>query len=223
MLYIVLLLLLVALGVLVTALITANSLWAWISIGLTVVAGIVLLVENHRRRKRRAAAAEEKEKTPADSETQEGSGATEATADEAAEDTTERVEGELPVEDEDKPGESQTTLLPASGELAGGDLGDDSEDEKSEPPADEGDPGEEDTDASDLLVISELDVEVLVVDEYPRYHLTSCTWLADRDTIPIAVAEARDLGFTPCVRCGPDATLATRHRDKSGRKRKAGK
>ncbi|RZQ63212.1 hypothetical protein [Amycolatopsis suaedae] len=210
MLYIVLLLLLVALGLLVTALITANSLWAWISIGLSVVAGVALLVENYRRRKRRAAAAEEPEKAEKAVE--------DDSADEAAEDTAGRVEGELPVEDEDKPGESQTTLLPASGELDGDDAG-----EKAEPPADEGDPGEEDTDASDLLVISELDVEVLVVDEYPRYHLAGCAWLADRDTIPIAVAEARDLGFTPCARCGPDATLATRHRDKSGRKRKAGK
>jgi hypothetical protein len=37
-------------------------------------------------------------------------------------------------------------------------------------------------------------------------------------TIPIAVSEARDLGFTPCARCGPDAMLAEKARKK---KRKA--
>jgi hypothetical protein len=78
--------------------------------------------------------------------------------------------------------------------------------------------GAEPTAAPDLLVVSELDDEVLVVDEHPRYHLVECGWLADFDTIPIAVSEARDLGFTPCARCGPDAMLAEKARKK---KRKA--
>ncbi len=85
-----------------------------------------------------------------------------------------------------------------------------------EPAADtqelQGEPGEEPTDASDLLVVSGLGVEVRVVDEHPRYHLASCAWLATRATIPIAVSEARQLGFTPCARCGPDARLAAAHR-----------
>lgn len=74
------------------------------------------------------------------------------------------------------------------------------------------DPGEEDTDATDLLVVSELTVEVLVVDERPRYHLRRCRWLAGKPTIPLGVDEARQLGFTPCARCTPDAVLARRHR-----------
>lgn len=73
---------------------------------------------------------------------------------------------------------------------------------------DDTEPDEEETDAADLLIVSELDTQVLVVDEYPRYHLFECSWLTGRDTIPIAVSEARDLGFTPCSRCGPDAALA---------------
>jgi hypothetical protein len=77
---------------------------------------------------------------------------------------------------------------------------------------DVGEPGEELTDATDLLVVSELDAEVRVVDEHPRYHLVSCSWLVQRATIPIAVSEARQLGFTPCARCGPDARLAGQHR-----------
>ncbi len=74
------------------------------------------------------------------------------------------------------------------------------------------DPGEEDTDATDLLVVSELTAEVLVVDEWPRYHLRRCRWLAGKPTIPLGVDEARQLGFTPCARCTPDAVLARRHR-----------
>ena len=74
------------------------------------------------------------------------------------------------------------------------------------------DPGEENTDATDLLVVSELTAEVLVVDERPRYHLRRCRWLAGKPTIPLGVDEARQLGFTPCARCTPDAVLARRHR-----------
>jgi hypothetical protein len=73
---------------------------------------------------------------------------------------------------------------------------------------DDVEPGEEPTDAADILVISELSVEVRVVDEHPRYHLADCRWLAGRATIPLPVSEARQLGFTPCARCRPDARLA---------------
>jgi hypothetical protein len=73
-------------------------------------------------------------------------------------------------------------------------------------------PDEEPTDASDLLVVAGLSAEVRVVDEHPRYHLATCTWLGPRPTIPIPVSEARQLGFTPCARCGPDSVLAARHR-----------
>ncbi|WP_158887282.1 hypothetical protein [Amycolatopsis anabasis] len=182
MLYIVLILVLAALGLLVTALITANSLWAWISIGLSVLAGLILVVDFLRRRTRRPGAEAEEAEPGAEEETD---------------------------EDEAEPGEepeNQTELLPAAGKLDGeAKSGAETEDEN-------GDPAEEQTDAADLLIVSELDVEVVVVDEYPRYHLTDCRWLADRDTIPIAIAEARELGFTPCAKCGPDAKLAAEYR-----------
>jgi hypothetical protein len=76
----------------------------------------------------------------------------------------------------------------------------------------QGEPDEEETDASDLLVVAGLSYEVRVVDEHPRYHLAMCSFLMDKPTIPLPVSEARQLGFTPCLRCGPDATLAARHR-----------
>lgn len=73
-------------------------------------------------------------------------------------------------------------------------------------------PPEEDTDAADLLVVSDLTTEVRVLDERPRYHLADCAWLADRPTLGLAVGEARQLGFTPCALCSPDAALAAEHR-----------
>jgi hypothetical protein len=216
-LYIVLVLVLAALGLLVTALITATSLWAWISIGLSVLAGVILVVDWLRRRSKRSA---------------------EVAAAETSDEDVDEVAGELP-EDEVAPPETseQTELITAAGELDSsttaviapasvdaeedGESGEDPESEEDaaseeSPPVratESGDPGEERTDEADLLVVSELDDEVVVVDEYPRYHLTKCVWLAGRDLIPIGVSEARQLGFTPCVRCGPDAVLATKHRE----------
>jgi hypothetical protein len=73
-------------------------------------------------------------------------------------------------------------------------------------------PGEEDTDAADLLLIYELADEVLVVDERPRYHLARCR-LADHERAErLPVREARELGFTPCARCRPDTILARKYR-----------
>lgn len=73
-------------------------------------------------------------------------------------------------------------------------------------------PPEEDTDAADLLVVTDLDSEVRVIDERPRYHLATCRWVADRPTLGLPVGEARGLGFTPCAVCAPDRTLAAAHR-----------
>lgn len=79
------------------------------------------------------------------------------------------------------------------------------------PPADE-EPPEEDTDAADLLVVADLVDEVRVLDERPRYHLSSCSWLAGRPTLGLPVQEARQLQFTPCALCTPDAVLVRRSR-----------
>jgi len=73
-------------------------------------------------------------------------------------------------------------------------------------------PGEEDTDAADLLVVYELVDEVLVVDEHPRYHLARCRCPDHARAERLPVREARELGFTPCNRCRPDTTLARKHR-----------
>jgi len=73
-------------------------------------------------------------------------------------------------------------------------------------------PAEEDTDAADVLTVSELDAEVRVVDERPRYHLATCQWLTGRATLALPIREARELGFTPCGICTPDRALAAANR-----------
>ena len=80
------------------------------------------------------------------------------------------------------------------------------------PEVDLPDPGVEDVEVTDLLMVVDLKDEVLVVDEHPRYHVAGCRWLAGRKTIPLPLDEARTDGFTPCAVCSPDRTLAERAR-----------
>jgi hypothetical protein len=75
-----------------------------------------------------------------------------------------------------------------------------------EPGAGGREPGEE---RSNAAAAADPDAEVLVLDERPRYHVRTCEWLGDRKTIALSLREARELGFTPCARCAPNATLAS--------------
>lgn len=52
-----------------------------------------------------------------------------------------------------------------------------------------------------------LDTEVAVVDGRPRFHHSACAHLTGRDHEPLAVAEALELGFTPCAMCEPVSRL----------------
>ncbi|MFC0003274.1 hypothetical protein [Micromonospora siamensis] len=56
-------------------------------------------------------------------------------------------------------------------------------------------------------LVARLQAEVRVVDGRPRYHLADCVHLVGRDDESLPVAEAVELGFTPCSRCTPDAVL----------------
>ena len=90
---------------------------------------------------------------------------------------------------------------------------------RSSSPADHRDAGEppvEEVGVTDLLLVVDLEDEVLVVDEHPRYHVEGCRHLTGRETIPIPLDEARTDGFTPCGTCRPDATLAERVRSRKG-------
>lgn len=196
MLYLVLALVLAAFGLLIAALTTATTLWAWISVAVSVAAAGLLVYDWWQGRRANAAAtpAEEPRATVATAEAYE---VDDAVDDVAGENFAEDFAGDEPVEPE---------YVGPAGPLAADVT------ETTETVIETGEPGEELTDATDLLIVSELDDEVRVVDEHPRYHLVSCSWLVRRSTIPIAVSEARQLGFTPCARCGPDARLAGQHR-----------
>jgi hypothetical protein len=83
-----------------------------------------------------------------------------------------------------------------------------------EDPVDE--PPEEDVAPEDVLRTADLPYDVLVVDGRPRYHLVDCPHLHDHETVSLPLAEAREVGFTPCSRCRPDGTLAARARERFG-------
>jgi hypothetical protein len=191
-LYLVLLLVLGALGLLVTALITALSLWAWVSIGLSAVAGLLLVADVVRRNARRA-------------------------AERAADDGT-AVEAQTSVEPREEASGRAPQQSAASGrDEAGEPAGQPDRVERAGParepePDPAGVPAVEQSTPDDAALVSGLEVEVVVVDELPRYHRGQCDWLGDREVIPISVQEARGLGFTPCARCTPDAHLAAAHR-----------
>jgi hypothetical protein len=248
-LYIVLALVLAAFGLLIGALTTANTLWAWISVVVSVVAAALLIMDWIKGRRARTAAPARRAVTTVGGSRRRADEPDDS--DEPDEFDDDFAQGDLLV-DEDFPRQPEPLTFepPVKVELPGGpddvrtvvteaveppadravaadravggashrvDEADDGDDYDVEYDAadagyDASEPGEEPTDASDLLVVAGLNVEVRVVDEHPRYHLATCVWLANRPTIPIPVSEARQLGFTPCARCGPDAVLAARHR-----------
>lgn len=74
-----------------------------------------------------------------------------------------------------------------------------------------GDPPVEQSDPAAAAIVATLDVDVVVIDEQPRYHVAGCTALAAAEPIPLPAREAVELGFTPCGWCLPDHTLAERY------------
>jgi len=201
-LYIVLALVVAAFGLLIAALTTANTLWAWISVVLSVVAA-ALLVTDWLSGRRKARAGDSARPTVV---TVGG-----ARRDDRPVPPDEPDEDEEPDFGDDEP-PARAAVVPESDPETTSYIEPVAQAAPAPVVEDAGDPDEEPTDASDLLVIAGLSAEVRVVDEHPRYHLATCNWLGPRATIPIAVSEARQLGFTPCARCGPDGVLAARHR-----------
>nr|WP_238425710.1 hypothetical protein [Micromonospora parastrephiae] len=55
--------------------------------------------------------------------------------------------------------------------------------------------------------VARLPDPVEVVDGRPRYHLARCPHLVGRVAETLPVAEAVELGFTPCARCTPATVL----------------
>jgi hypothetical protein len=81
------------------------------------------------------------------------------------------------------------------------DYDDDDDDEpEDEPPAQQTSPG-------DAARVATMHAEVFVVDGRPRYHLRGCIHMVGRESEPLPVSEAVELGFTPCSICEPDSSI----------------
>ncbi|GIJ77762.1 hypothetical protein SAMN05443287_111142 [Micromonospora phaseoli] len=78
-----------------------------------------------------------------------------------------------------------------------------------ERPADgyDDEPAAQEITADQAALVAGLADEVRVIDGRPRYHLDECPHLVGREHEPLPVAEAVDLGFTPCAHCTPDTIL----------------
>jgi hypothetical protein len=76
----------------------------------------------------------------------------------------------------------------------------DDDDPDDEPPAQQ-------TSAADAARIAAMSAEVFVIDGRPRYHLRGCVHMLGRDSEPLPVGEAIELGFSPCSVCEPDSSL----------------
>ena len=85
----------------------------------------------------------------------------------------------------------------ASGAVPAGDFGDPDPDD----PDDE--PLPQRVRPADAVRVARMDAEVVVVDGRPRYHLADCSHLPGRSTEALPVAEAVELGFSPCGLCRP--------------------
>lgn len=81
----------------------------------------------------------------------------------------------------------------------------DEDDDDFDEPDDE--PAPQQTSPGDAARIAALNADVYVVDGRPRYHLRGCVHLMGRESEPLPVSEAAELGFSPCGVCEPDSSL----------------
>lgn len=113
------------------------------------------------------------------------------------------VVGAAAAGDGDPSGDPRGDGRDAGGWDAGGDAAI-AADEDEDPPDE---PAAQQVSAADAARVSRMTTEVLVVDGRPRYHLPGCVHLLGRESEPLPVSEAIDLGFTPCSLCEPDSAL----------------
>jgi hypothetical protein len=94
-------------------------------------------------------------------------------------------------------------------QAAAGDWSVDGEDYDDEDPEDE--PPIQPSSPADIARVSTMTDDVLVIDGRPRYHVRGCVHLLGRESEPLPIGEAVELGFTPCSVCEPnDVVLAGR-------------
>jgi hypothetical protein len=93
---------------------------------------------------------------------------------------------------------TQTMTIPVQGRAP------ERQDDEPDPPDE---PAPQQVSAADAARVGRMLNEVLVVDGRPRYHLAGCVHLLGRESEPLPVSEAIELGFTPCSLCEPDSAL----------------
>ena len=190
---------LVGFALLVVSLITQNPLWAWGCIAACALSAGVLAVDARRRRRVRAdgtagvaAATPDSVLTGAAGA---GLGAVSLAKNSSAENFPAQTESRSAptMIQRTEPGQPAQSAEPA---------------EAVQRTVVEAEPGEEDVDAADALVIAGVEHPVLVIDEHPRFHLHTCRSLAGKATLSLSAREALELGFTSCALCSPSRTLA---------------
>jgi hypothetical protein len=198
-----LLLIVVAVGMLVLGLVQGVNALLVASIAASLLAAITLIAGGRQTASRAPARASRRERN-ADAEPSEhvrraerqpvgaGVGAGSATAGQRSADETSLL---APV-----PDESSVPHQVANAYAVDDDEYDDEDEPADEPPAQE-------TSPADTARIARLSAEVIVIDGRPRYHLRGCVHLLGRDSEPLPVSEAVELGFTPCSVCEPDSSL----------------
>ena len=100
------------------------------------------------------------------------------------------------------PGQQQQ--VPPRQTYATPDPADDDDDDDDDPPDE---PAAQFVSAADAARVARMSAPVLVIDGRPRYHMPGCVHLLGRESEPLPVSEAADLGFTPCSLCEPDSAL----------------
>ena len=228
------LLVLAGLGMFVVGLTTAVAAWSWACLGACVAAGVLLLVARWRTPPVPAGGARSGGATtaaPADRPGPPSGGHTTATTPEATAPEATAPEATAPEATAPEATAPEATAGTPSAPVTGDGSRAEARPSALRPggtatasggspwPVGAGEPGEEDGEVTDLLLVVDLADEVLVVDEHPRYHLAGCSWLAGRETVPLPVREARGDGFTPCAVCAPDAHLATVERARRAARR----
>jgi hypothetical protein len=95
------------------------------------------------------------------------------------------------------PEQSPGVTLPAA------DLDADPADPEPDPEDPEDEPRPQAVQPADAVRVARMQDDVVVVDGRPRYHMADCLTLSGRTVEALPVAEAVELGFSPCGRCRP--------------------
>ncbi len=188
-------LILVAVVLLVLGLAGGSSLLLVVSIGASLLAAVALVAGARQAAAGRASA----HRGPNGRQSRDRAGAATPTADREPDIPAQHVPPTVDTGDSGwrQPPGSLVTDPREPATDAGGDIADGYDDE----------PAAQEITPEQAARVARLTDDVRVVDGRPRYHLVECPHLVGREHEPLPVAEAVELGFTPCAHCAPGTTL----------------